>query len=185
MLLIVYTLVFALSLRIPNEQRIKNASLRKFAVAIIILLCVQLIYGCFMAGLKAANTASTWPDINGQMVPVNMFSNGFIEGILHNPIAIHFIHRTLAYIIFTLTIWWWIKARKTILSTSFNKAKKWPIILVITQVLLGIFTVLSSTQIVAGKFGTFEILAELHQLTGMLLLLSFATVIYILKPGRS
>jgi cytochrome c oxidase assembly protein subunit 15 len=185
MLLIVYTLVFALSVSISIEQRVKNSSLRKFAVAIIILLCVQLIYGCFMAGLKAANTASTWPDINGQMVPVNMFSNGFSEGILHNPIAVHFVHRMLAYIIFILTVWWWLRARKAISSTSFNKAKNWPFILVITQVLLGIFTVLSSTQIVAGKFGTFEILAELHQLTGMLLLLSFATVIYILRPGKS
>lgn len=184
MLLIVYTLVFALSLRIPREQRVKNSPLRNAAVTITILLCVQLIYGCFMAGLKAANTAPTWPDINGQIVPVNMFSNGFIEGVLHNPIAVHFIHRTLAYIIFILTIWWWIKASKTSTSRIFKKAKNWPLILVCSQVILGILTILSSTQIVAGKFGTFEILAEMHQLTGMLLLLSFASVIYILKPGK-
>ena len=185
MVLIVYTLVFALSLRIPNEERVMNSPLRKFAIGITILLCVQLIYGCFMAGLKAANTAPTWPDINGQIIPVNMFSNGFIEGILHNPIAVHFIHRTIAYIIFAITIWWWLKARQTVSSPVFNKAKKRPLILVFVQVLLGILTVLSSTQIVPGKFGDFEILAELHQLTGMLLLLSFASVIYILKPGRS
>ena len=185
MLLIVYTLVFALSLRIPREQRVKNSSLRKFAVGITIILCVQLIYGCFMAGLRAANTAPTWPLINGQLVPVNMFSNGFSEGILHNPLAIHFIHRTLAYIIFILTIWWWIKATKAITSKSFKQAKNWPLILVVSQVILGILTVLSSTQIVPGKFGTFEILAEMHQLTGMLLLLSFASVVYILRPGKT
>jgi len=185
MMLIVYTLVFALSLHIPNEERVMNSPLRKFAIGITILLCVQLIYGCFMAGLKAANTAPTWPDINGQIIPVNMFSNGFIEGILHNPIAVHFIHRTIAYIIFAITIWWWLKARKTVSSPAFNKSKIWPLILIFVQVLLGILTVLSSTQIVPGKFGAFEILAELHQLTGMLLLLSFASVIYILKPDKA
>ena len=182
MILIVYTLVFALSLRIPANQRIYNKPLRKFAWWITGLIAIQLIYGCFMAGLKAASAAPTWPDINGAIVPAGMFEKGFIESILHNSIAIHFVHRTLAYIIFVLTIAWWFKATKDNTSAMFRHARKWPLILVITQVVLGIVTVVSSTKIVLGQFGTFEWLAELHQLTGMLLLLSFATVLYIMKP---
>jgi heme a synthase len=136
-----------------------------------------------LAGLKAASAAPTWPDINGSFIPSDMFNRGFVESILHNPIAIHFIHRTLAYIIFIMVIIWWRKAVKTTTSAAFNKAKKWALILVCTQVLLGILTVLSSTNIVMGQFGAFEFLAELHQLTGMLLLLSFTSVIYILKSN--
>ena len=181
MLLIVYTLIFALSLIIPKEQRIQNSSLRKFAVVITSVLLVQLIYGCFMAGLKAANVAPTWPLINGSVIPPDLFKDGFVQSILHNTITIHFIHRTLAYIIFVLVIWWFIKARKENSSASFNSAKKWPLILVVTQVFLGIVTVLNSTSVVPGKFGVFEWFAELHQLTGMLLLLSLVSVIYILK----
>lgn len=185
MVLIVYTLVFALSLLIPAEQRVQNASLRKMAVWITALLSVQLIYGCFMAGLKAASAAPTWPAINGDFIPGDIFSKGFTESILHNPIAIHFIHRLLAYILFVLIIFWWRKARKIIAGATFQKAKNWPLILVFLQVILGIFTVISSNQVVAGKFGTFELLAELHQLTGMLLLLSFSAVIYLLKFQRN
>ncbi len=184
MLLIVYTLVFALSLVIPKEQRILNNPLRKFAVSITSVLLIQLVYGCFMAGLKAASAAPTWPSINGSIIPDNLFKDGFFESILHNTITIHFIHRTLAYIIFILVIWWWFKARKEISSASFNRAKKWPLILVIMQVVLGIVTVLNSTSIVPGKFGVFEWFAELHQLTGMLLLLSLVAVLYILKPAK-
>lgn len=183
MVLIVYTLVFALSLRIPAEQRVQNASLRKSAIWITLLLSVQLIYGCFMAGLKAASAAPTWPDINGAFIPGDMLSKGFTESILHNPIAIHFIHRTLAYILFILIILWWRKAGKASATAAFKKAKHWPLILVFMQVLLGIITVISSTNIVAGQFGAFEFLAELHQLTGMLLLLSFVAAIYLLKPA--
>ncbi|MEP7319930.1 MAG: COX15/CtaA family protein, partial [Panacibacter sp.] len=181
MLLIGYTLVFALSLLIPAEQKVYNRPLRKFAFFIIALVLVQLVYGCFMAGLKAANTAPTWPTINGSIIPGNLFKDGFIGSILHNPITIHFIHRTLAYIIFMLVIVWWWQARKEMRSAVFNKAKNWPLILVASQVVLGIATVLSSITIVAGSFGVFEWLAELHQLTGMLLLLSVLSVIYILK----
>ncbi|CAN5175310.1 COX15/CtaA family protein [soil metagenome] len=185
MLLTVYTLVFALSLIIPKEQRVYNKSLRKFAISITVLLCVQLIYGCFMAGLKAASAAPTWPDINGALLPTGMLNKGFAESILHDPITIQFIHRTLAYTLFILVITWWWKARKTVSSAAFNKAKSWPLILVMMQVVLGILTVLSSSEIVSCRFGVFEWFAELHQLTGMLLLLSMSAVIYILKPGRT
>lgn len=183
MILIGYTLIFVLALLVPQDQRVKNSSLKNFAFIIVVLLTLQLVYGAFMAGLKAANAAPTWPSINGSFVPANIFSGNFIENALHNPIAIQFIHRTLAYILFILIVVWWWKARKENFSSVFKKAKNWLLILVITQVVLGILTVLNSTSIVAGKFGAFEWLAELHQLTGMLLLLCLLAVLYILKPA--
>ncbi len=184
MILTGYTLIFALSIIIPSQQRVKNDSLKKFASIILALLTLQLIYGSFMAGLKAAVTAPTWPSINGSFIPSGIFTKDFIENALHNPIAIQFIHRTLAYIIFILVILWWVKARKVKISPAFNKAKNWLLVLVLSQVVLGILTVVNSTSIVAGKFGVFEFLAELHQLTGMLLLLCLLSVLYILKFSR-
>ncbi|MBS1747347.1 MAG: COX15/CtaA family protein [Bacteroidetes bacterium] len=184
MILTGYTLIFALSIIIPSRQRVRNGSLKKFAFIILALLTLQLIYGSFMAGLKAAVTAPTWPSINGSFIPSGIFTKDFIKNALHNPIAIQLIHRTLAYIIFILVILWWVKARKVKISSAFNKAKNWLLVLVLSQVLLGILTVVNSTSIVAGKFGVFELLAELHQLTGMLLLLCLLSVLYILKFSR-
>ena len=183
MILIGYTLIFALALLIPPRQRIKNSSLKNFATVIFVLLIIQLIYGAFMAGLKAANTAPTWPTINGSFAPASIFAGSFIENILHDPIAIQFIHRTLAYIIFILIVIWWWQARKENLSPAFNKAKSWLLVLVLAQVVLGILTVVNSASIVAGEFGVFEWLAELHQLTGMLLLLCLLAVLYIVKSS--
>jgi len=183
MLLIGYTLIFGLSLIVPDKERVLNASLRKFASGITALLTIQLIYGVFIAGLKAANAAPTWPDINGSIIPHSLFLNGFAKSVLHNAITIQFVHRTIAYILIILIFVWWFKARKERGSTPFNEAKKWPLILVILQVILGILTVINSTSIALGKFGVFEWLAELHQLTGMLLLLSMISAIYILKSS--
>ena len=90
-------------------------------------------------------------------------------------------HRLLAYAVFTFTIIWWLKASKQQVSAFFNQAKNLPLILVIAQVLLGIISVLTSPQIVVGSFGVFEWMALLHQLVGMLLLLSLVVNVYLIK----
>jgi cytochrome c oxidase assembly protein subunit 15 len=51
---------------------------------------------------------------------------------------------------------------------------------VIAQVVLGIFTVLTSPKKGYGNFNAFEWLAQIHQLTGMLLLLNMIVVLYFL-----
>ena len=136
-----------------------------------------------MAGIKGAVAAPTWPDINGMMVPNPFFSGDLSKDLFFNIINIHFIHRSLAYIIFVLILIWWLKAKKQN-SASFNKAKHWPVVLVFVQIVLGIFALLNSPNIVLGHFGTFEWLAQLHQLTGMLLLLSLISVFYLLRSNK-
>ena len=53
---------------------IDYCNLKKFTVLIVVILVIQLAYGAFMAGLKAAPAAPTWPDMNGSYMPAN-FSN--------------------------------------------------------------------------------------------------------------
>ena len=130
-----------------------------------------------MAGLKAAAAAPTWPTINGELIP--SASGSTIQLIFHDKIIIHFIHRTLAYGIGIGVIAWWWKARKIKGSATFNQFRNSTIILVFSQILLGIFAVLNSPKIVPGKFGFFESLALLHQLTGIFLLLSLVANIYV------
>ncbi|WP_147205934.1 COX15/CtaA family protein [Segetibacter aerophilus] len=185
MILISYALVFGLKLSIEPGQRVFQPSLLKGALVITSLIFIQLIFGAFMAGLKAAATAPTWPDINGMVVPAGLFSNdGFLHNIVYNKIGVHFIHRTLAYLIAFFIIIWWFSARTVTSSAAFKKAKNTAMILVVSQVFLGILTVLVSPKMVAGKFGAFEWLAELHQLTGMLLLLSMVSVVFLLSRKK-
>jgi cytochrome c oxidase assembly protein subunit 15 len=181
MFIISYAVVFGLSLIIKKDEFIINPKLKKFTIQLIALLAVQLIYGAFMAGLKAANAAPTFPTINGMIVPDTMFKNGLLDGLFFNKIAIHFIHRLLAYSIFIIVVIWWVKAKKNSTSLLFSKVKNYPFILVSAQVLLGIIAVLTSPQIVLGSFGFFEWMALLHQLVGMLLLLSLVANLYLIK----
>jgi cytochrome c oxidase assembly protein subunit 15 len=85
MVLICYALVFGLKLTINDANRISQPALLRGAIVITVLVCIQLIFGAFMAGLKAAATAPTWPDINGLIIPGDLFNNGgFFYNIAHN-----------------------------------------------------------------------------------------------------
>lgn len=184
MVLIAYALVFALSLQITQHNFVVDKTIKKLTIWLIALLTIQLFYGAFMAGLKAANAAPTWPTINGEIIPTGLEKNSVTQFLFFNKITVHFIHRTLAYLVFTLTIIWYVKAKKITTSALFNHTKKYPIILTLLQILLGISAVLLSPKIVLGSFGVFEWIALLHQLVGMLLLLSLVTNVFILKAKK-
>ncbi len=178
MILACYVLWFALQLLIPEEQRVTDNRLRNGIMLIIVLLFVQLTYGAFMAGLKAAMAAATWPTINGMWIPDNMLQHSFFSDKLN----VHFIHRGLAYLLLFAVVAWFISAGRHQAALP-GKSRVWPLVLVLTQVLLGIITVLSAPNMVAGKFGSFELLAETHQLVAMFLLMSLVVNLYVVSKA--
>ncbi|MFY8128477.1 MAG: COX15/CtaA family protein [Chitinophagaceae bacterium] len=186
MILIVYALIVGLSLKTTQNSYLSNKliNFKKYTYGLIILLVIQLFYGAFMAGLKAANAAPTWPSINGEILPLGTHNN-VVDFLFFNKISIHFIHRGLAYLLVALSIFWYIKTKSIKASTLFVKYKFLPIVVVISQVILGIVAVLISPKIVLGHFGSFEWVALIHQLTGMLLLLSFCGVIYLIDREKA
>ncbi len=182
LVLLCYVLWFALKLLVPERMLVVNRSLHSFTVWIIVLLTMQLIYGAFMAGLKAATTAPTWPTINGLWWPANLHRHGGYEysGIsflTDHPLMIHFIHRNFAYILTVLIVIWTVKAYKLNGSTLFRRTRIWPIVLVGLQVLLGIFTVLHSFVPQSLLW-----LGVAHQFVAMLLLVALFMALYIIRP---
>jgi heme a synthase len=179
--LLCYTLWFALKLSVPAKQFTINPSLRSFTGWLIGLLTLQLIYGAFMAGLKAATAAPTWPTINGVWWPNTIFSFGGrqfagISFLADNPLVIHFIHRNLAYVITLLLVIWTWKAFKINGNRIFHQTRSWPFLLVLLQVIVGVLTVLSATDT-----KNFLWLGVAHQFVAMLLLLSLLLMFYILR----
>jgi len=181
--LICYAFWFALQLRVPADQKIAAPRLRTFTWWIMGILFIQLIFGALMAGHKAATTAATWPDINGDLIPAGMFrETPFLLNLFENKITIHFVHRGLAYLLLVLITVYTIQAfRLPGISNVFRKARPLPLVLVWLQVVLGIVTVLTSTHIVPQHWGGFEWMAQLHQVVGMLLLLSFVAMLYLIR----
>ena len=183
--LLCYALWFALRLLIPPRQLTFNRSLKNFTGWIVGLLILQLIYGAFMAGLKAATAAPTWPDLNGGWWPPNIFSYGGrqftgLVFLTDHPLVIQIIHRALAYVITVLLLIWTWQSLKTGGTRLFRKTRGWPLMIVLLQVVLGVLTVLSSVN-----NSSFLWLAVAHQFVAMLLLLSLVWMMYIIRGGKT
>ncbi|XZF13131.1 COX15/CtaA family protein [Chitinophagaceae bacterium MMS25-I14] len=193
LVLVCYVLWFAVQLLIPGRQRVQHKAMHRFTIITIALLALQLIYGAFMAGMKAATAAPTWPTINGSWLPQGMgtYSGKTFSGLellTSQPIMVHLIHRTLAYTLFFVIIawaFWAIRIGRQQGSSLLVKAARWPLVLVLVQVLLGIFTVLNAPLMTQSRFGKFELLAESHQLVAMFLLMSLIVNLYLVKRVRA
>jgi cytochrome c oxidase assembly protein subunit 15 len=163
----------------PPKKFVADSTLKNYTLIVLLILTIQLIYGAFMAGLKAAPAAPTWPDMNGIFIPD-------LDGMhpTNNRIAVQFIHRSLAYTLLVLLVAWWIRSKKHSSFSLFNAIRNWTLGLTILQVTLGVLSVLNSLKIIPGRFGTFEWLALSHQLVGMLLLLSLTAAFYLLRRSH-
>ncbi len=181
LVLLCYTFWFALSLLVPKERWVESASLKNIIIAIIVILTIQLVYGAFMAGLKAATAAPTWPDINGSIVPQWMNSlSPWWRNLVDNKIMVQFIHRGIAYILLLLTIIWYLKARSFKGNNLLDKTRWIPLALVLAQVVLGIATVLRST--LGNELVYFGVA---HQLVGILFLIAIVWMIYLVRAKTS
>jgi cytochrome c oxidase assembly protein subunit 15 len=183
MVLIAYAFWFLLKLIVPRTDVVSASGIRPFTGALLLLTVIQLIFGALMAGHKAATAAPTWPDINGSFAPASLFADvPWLINFIENKITIHFVHRNLAYLILLLTIvYTWRLSRINSSSRTFNILKILPVVLLTIQVLLGVFALITSPGIVPNHWGAFEWLAQFHQVTGMLLALSFTGLFYVVR----
>ncbi|MEO8771617.1 MAG: COX15/CtaA family protein [Ferruginibacter sp.] len=180
LILLSYTLWFALSLLPGIKEKIYHSKLKNSIFLILIMLFFQLIYGGFMAGLHAAVTAQTWPDINGQFIPssINELSP-WIRNLVDNKLAVQFIHRALAYLLLIFVLLFYFRSAKFNGNKFFTRLRNAALLLIVLQVLLGIFTVLN-----AANDHYFVMLGVSHQFTAMLLVMCLVSLRYIVRGNK-
>jgi cytochrome c oxidase assembly protein subunit 15 len=165
---------FALSLLPSFATKVYNNKLKSILQLILCLFFIQLIYGGFMAGLKAASTAPTWPSINGNFYPAETATFNFIDNLINNPLMIHFIHRGIAYVILIVSIYFFVQSKSATGSKVFDKLRIGFLILILLQVMLGVSALLASTSPTA-----FVYVGVAHQFTAMMLVICLVSMLYI------
>lgn len=144
------------------------ARLRPFAALALTVLFIQLLFGAYVAGLRAGTSAGggwwnwdAWPLMQGSFLPAGIdWSGGMLHALASDPFLVHFIHR-----------WWaWVAvAALIVLARVVRKTDRRASIAIHvafgTQILLGIATVWSGVSLW---------IAVLHQLTGALLVAATA-----------
>ena len=139
------------------------ARITRFTAAVLAILAVQVLFGAFVAGMRAGYVAGmgwfaadAWPLMQGSFFPEGVgWSQGVFHALTNDPFLVHFVHRWWAFVLVAALV---VLARKVRasgrrdVSIAIHSAFG-------TQILLGIATVWSGMELW---------LAVLHQLTGAL-----------------
>ncbi len=140
------------------------SSHKTFFIFFNIIIFFTVIYGAFMAGLDAGKSFNTWPKMGDNYIPENLiFIDDRLFGFFDNSVFIHFFHRALAYLSFLTILYMCFKHFKGI-ENKYQKIHFLIVLfLVLIQLFIGVFVVLSNVQVSLGS---------IHQIIGTLLFVS-------------
>jgi len=160
---VLWQLLYVRSLGQPRSVGPAEQSAARGAWALVGLTFLQVTYGAFMAGKHAGQLFKTFPTMNGSWFPASALTgpDGVLASALHNPVAIHAIHRTLAWAVAgAIAAYVW-RHRHTPVDGAQRGALGVLVWLVGIQIALGAATVMTSVSLP---------MAVAHQAGGALLL---------------
>lgn len=115
-----------------EEKIFKKISLKN--IALVGLIGLTIIYGAYVAGLKAGLMYNTFPLMEGQWIPDEWnFYQPVWKNFMNNPAMVQWVHRVLALSTLAYSLLLWIKDGSAYRLLTFTLA---------LQVLLGVFTLM-------------------------------------------
>jgi cytochrome c oxidase assembly protein subunit 15 len=161
-----YAVWLARELKVTDERvtlaRDQLRSLKRGITAIGILLAAQIIWGAFVAGLKAGFFSNTFPLMGGRLVPRDLLRlEPALRNFFENGVAVQWFHRllgtilALVVIVFALRV---LRAPHDALTKRFAGALS---IMIVLQYLLGVLTLIFAVPVALGVT---------HQVMALLLL---------------
>ena len=137
---------------------------------LLFLIFTQISVGAFVSGMDAGKIYNTWPLMGNNYFPDdNNLINLLKLSALSDPSLVQFLHRNLAYVIsiFYLLIFYYVYSNKLY---DLYKSINYLGLFIITQIVIGIFTVIYGAQIY---------LASMHQISSIFLVSSSIHFLYI------
>lgn len=174
-----FTLWFAMGLVNTETAQLTDwhLNLKRYTKVILAVTFVQIVFGAFVAGLKAGLIYNTWPLMGDRWVPDSFYYAWETMGwhaLIDNMSGVQLIHRNLAYVVFFgvlfLLCYAWYNQRKgkqALLAGQMHAL--WACAILVTlQFVLGVFTLLHAVPLTLGV---------IHQAGALLLL---GSLVYLL-----
>ncbi|OBQ56494.1 heme A synthase [Tamlana sp. s12] len=167
------TLWVALDLMFPIRKP-ANIPMKRLLIWGYIVLIIQIIYGAFIAGLKAGLMHNHWPLMSeGKFIHHTAYVlDPFYKNLIENPSGIQFVHRILAFVVVLFIFLIWRKSNKFTLTAHQKQGVNSLILLVLLQFSLGVFTLIYQVPLglgIAHQVGAFFLLTSmtftLHRFT--------------------
>jgi cytochrome c oxidase assembly protein subunit 15 len=149
---------------VPRDDR--QRGVRRFALALPLVVLVMVITGGFVAGIRAGFAYNTFPLMNGHWVPPEILSLApWWKNFFWNMATVQFDHRALAWLLALLVpLLWWRVRRTPDLPSRARTGASLLLAMLAVQIALGIATLVHVVPLP---------LAAMHQ-AGALLVFAFA-----------
>ncbi len=177
-------LLWTIFIALRSEPRVENAAVlrpwHRYVWIMVVVSFIQIALGAMMSGTKAGLLYPTWPDMSGGYFPALLFDAAnwrwthFIDYDTHPflPTLIQFLHRNTAYLLTGLIIYFVWQLRKLPISSILRQGNIVLVVLLVIQVLLGIFTLINCVSRIPVTLGV------LHQAGAVFLLSALLFVAY-------
>ncbi len=137
--------------RVPVRAFSLPANAGALALVIVAIVYAQVALGAFVAGLKAGLAYNTWPLMNGQVIPDDLFAlSPWLINFVENATTVQFNHRLVAYLVVALGLW---HAVSILRSQADGDVRNSALLLaggLLAQMALGIVTLLHAVPIGLG-----------------------------------
>lgn len=116
---------------------------RPLLIVFAVLVFVQILLGAFVAGLDAGLSYTTWPLMDGDLVPAKLFTGmPWYEAVFEDRLTVQFLHRLGGYAVAAWALSLWLHARIHMADAGVQRVLTILLILVALQAALGVLTLI-------------------------------------------
>jgi heme a synthase len=137
----------------PTAIATENRRLLGRGLSILgILLALQVVWGAFVAGLKAGLYHNTFPFMDGRLVPLNLlWLDPAAVNFVQNPIAVQWTHRVLGTVLALAALVFFVRVlRAGGVDPASRRLNVLFLVLMAAQYLLGVLTLLFFVPVTLG-----------------------------------
>jgi len=125
-----------------------SKGLRRFAVALAVLIFVMALSGGLVAGIRAGLAYNTFPLMSGSVVPPDIFAiEPWYLNFSSNMATVQFDHRLIAWLLAFLVPWFWLRVRRAAAPRRARLAADLLLGALALQIALGIATLLLAVPV--------------------------------------
>ncbi|NND83406.1 MAG: heme A synthase [Gammaproteobacteria bacterium] len=134
-------------LRGAMPQRASSQGYRRLTALAVLVIFLMMLSGGFVAGTKAGFIMNTFPTMNGQWLPNELWAmSPWWRNLFENPVTIQFLHRVLAMLVVGVVLALFVVARKQ----NFTTRSGWLLTALGVQVSLGIAALVLVVPVAIG-----------------------------------
>jgi heme a synthase len=115
------------------------------------LLAVQIVWGAFVAGLRAGKFYNTFPLMGGGLIPPNFLAiDPLLRNFVSNPITVQWTHRLLGTVLAVAAVWFFVRVQRAGVDATSRRLNLLLAAGILVQYLLGVLTLLFFVPVSLG-----------------------------------